>query len=65
MNDVRSILGVITVEVVATNNKSMTVKMNPTNVFDGTVGPPPNMASTTEGQTFLEKWEPMTIKLIN
>ncbi|MGD9682772.1 MAG: pilus assembly protein TadG-related protein [Candidatus Obscuribacterales bacterium] len=63
MNDSRPILGVITVEVVATGSKSMTVKLHEPIIFHGVKGVP-NVTTSTENQAFLQRWQPWTVQLI-
>lgn len=62
MNYTATILGVITVQVVATGNNSMTVKMHQPILFHGVKGTP-NVTTSSANQAFLQKWQPWTVQL--
>lgn len=64
LNDTRPILGVITVDVLATGQNSMTVKMHEPMLFHGVKGTP-SVTTSTENHTFLQKWQPWTVQLID
>ncbi len=63
MNDDRTILGVITVEVIAISGNGMTVKMHEPILFHGVKGTA-NVTTSSENQAFLQKWQPWTVQLI-
>ncbi len=63
MNYDATILGVITVQVMAINGNGMTVKMHQPILFHGVKGTP-NVTTSAENQAFLQKWQPWTVQLI-
>jgi hypothetical protein len=64
MNDTRMILGIITVEIVSVDNNSMTVKMHEPILFHGVKGKP-NVTTSAANKTFLQRWQPWTVQLID
>lgn len=63
MNYEGTILGVITVQVVAINGNGMAVKMHQPILFHGVKGTP-NVTTSAANQAFLQKWQPWTVQLI-
>jgi len=63
MNDDRTILGVITVQIIAKSGNGMTVKMHEPILFHGVKGTP-QVTTSAENQAFLQKWQPWTVQLI-
>lgn len=64
VNDTRKILGIVTIEIVSTSNDSMTVKMHEPILFHGIKGKP-NVTTSAQNKTFLERWQPWTVQLID
>lgn len=63
MNDDRQILGIITVDIVSIDSKSMTVKMHEPILFHGVKGSP-SVSTSAQNQAFLQRWQPWTVQLI-
>lgn len=64
MNDDRVILGIVTVDILAIDSNSMTVKMHEPILFHGVKGTP-NVTTSTANKAFLQKWQPWTVQLID
>ena len=63
MNDSRTILGIVTVDIVSIDGRSMTVKMHEPILFHGKKGTP-NISTSAENKAFLQRWQPWTVQLI-